>query len=112
MKNARQVKRSLFITQDIKAGELLTAEHVRSVRPGHGMSPKYLDQVIGKRISYNMQKDDKIMLSDCFTHEQLKIMKNIRRNATNALLETGIPIEDGTKFEISAHYGLENFDKT
>tara|TARA_B100001094_G_scaffold326599_1_gene383060 strand:+ start:2122 stop:3162 length:1041 start_codon:yes stop_codon:yes gene_type:complete len=54
MKNARQFKRSLFVTKDIQAGEVLTAEHVRSVRPGYGMSPKYLDQVIGKKVTQNI----------------------------------------------------------
>ncbi len=110
----RNLKRGIYLKQDLKEDHRITEADLYYAMPlqeGQA-SVAEIDQVIGKRISCNMQKDDKIMLSDCFTHEQLKIMKNIRRNATNALLEAGIPIEDGTKFEISAHYGLENFDKT
>lgn len=40
--------RSLFVTRDVKAGEELNADNVRSVRPGHGMHPRYYPQVLGK----------------------------------------------------------------
>lgn len=42
-------KRSLFVSADIKAGEVFTQEHIKSVRPVYGMPTKYFDQVIGKR---------------------------------------------------------------
>ncbi len=44
-------RRSLYIGQDIKAGDTLTSEIVRCVRPGYGLAPKFLDQVIGHRVS-------------------------------------------------------------
>lgn len=43
--------RSLFVTAEVKAGELFTPENIRSIRPGHGISPKYYDTVLGKKAS-------------------------------------------------------------
>jgi pseudaminic acid synthase len=49
-------RRSLYITQDLKAGDLLTRENLRSVRPGHGLKPKYYDKMLGKKVSKNVKK--------------------------------------------------------
>lgn len=42
-------RRSLYVVKDIAAGETFSAHHVKSIRPGYGLSPKYLEQVIGKK---------------------------------------------------------------
>ncbi len=47
--SSRDHRRSLYIAEDVAAGEVLTAQNVRSVRPGFGMAPKHLDAVLGKR---------------------------------------------------------------
>jgi sialic acid synthase SpsE len=52
MKSLR-FRRSLYITRDIKAGETLSAGNLRAIRPGAGLSPKYLDMVIGKKIKHD-----------------------------------------------------------
>lgn len=44
-------RRSLYFVRDIQAGEIVTQEHIRSVRPGFGLAPKFLDQVLGKKMS-------------------------------------------------------------
>jgi N-acetylneuraminate synthase len=45
-----QYRRSLYIVQDLKVGEILTTENVRAIRPGLGMPTKYLEQVLGRRL--------------------------------------------------------------
>ncbi len=47
-KKSRQFARSLYVAKDIKKGEVLTEENIRSVRPSFGMHPKYLNDVLGK----------------------------------------------------------------
>ncbi|MCD6584211.1 MAG: pseudaminic acid synthase [Desulfobacteraceae bacterium] len=49
-------RRSLFIVQDMKEGDLLTLENLRSIRPGGGIMPKYFDLVLGKRIRESVSK--------------------------------------------------------
>jgi N-acetylneuraminate synthase len=43
-------RRSLYIAQDLQAGELLTRENLRCVRPGFGLAPKHLDSLLGLRV--------------------------------------------------------------
>ncbi|WP_416137043.1 pseudaminic acid synthase [Halomonas sp. HK25] len=45
-----QFRRSLYFVKDLKAGEVITEDAVRSVRPGYGLAPKYLRNLIGKRV--------------------------------------------------------------
>jgi len=51
-------RRSLFVTKDIKAGELLNETNVRSIRPGMGIPPKYLNDIIGKSAKINLSKGE------------------------------------------------------
>lgn len=47
-KHSRRFSRSLYVSKDIKKGETFTQENIRSVRPGYGMHPKYLKDILGK----------------------------------------------------------------
>ncbi len=48
IEKSRTFARSLFIIEDVKAGEPLTRKNIRSIRPGFGISPKHLKEVLGK----------------------------------------------------------------
>ena len=48
--------RSLYIVEDVKEGEFLTKENVRSIRPGFGMHPKYFGEVLGKKFNRSAKK--------------------------------------------------------
>ena len=56
-------RRSLYIVKDIKAGEVLTEEHVRSIRPGFGLAPKFYDEVIGKKVKADLYVGDPLNMS-------------------------------------------------
>tara|TARA_B100000575_G_scaffold294073_1_gene307874 strand:+ start:4741 stop:5769 length:1029 start_codon:yes stop_codon:yes gene_type:complete len=49
-------RRSLFACKDIKKGEKITNENIRSIRPGNGLHPKYLYEILGKRIKIDVKK--------------------------------------------------------
>jgi pseudaminic acid synthase len=51
--------RSLYITEDIKEGELFTEKNIKSVRPGFGMHPKYYSKIIGKEAKKNFKKGER-----------------------------------------------------
>jgi len=53
---SRVFRRSLFVVKDMKAGEVFTEEHVRSIRPGHGLHPRYLKDVLGRRAAQDIQR--------------------------------------------------------
>jgi N-acetylneuraminate synthase len=55
-KKSMVFRRSLYITQDLKAGDVLTSENLRSFRPGYGLHPKYYDTVLGSSLKYDAQK--------------------------------------------------------
>lgn len=43
-------RRSIYFVEDIAAGEIVTENHIRRIRPGYGLAPKYFDQIVGKTV--------------------------------------------------------------
>jgi N-acetylneuraminate synthase len=51
-----QRRRSLYIGKDMEAGEVLTRKNLRRIRPGIGLSPRYFDQMLGRKVNRNVKK--------------------------------------------------------
>ncbi|WP_420993399.1 pseudaminic acid synthase [Cupriavidus sp. 30B13] len=49
-------RRSLYITRDLKAGDVLDASSVRAIRPGFGLAPRHLDQVLGRAVKRDISR--------------------------------------------------------
>lgn len=55
MKN-REFSRSLFIVEDVKAGDIITSKNIRSIRPANGLAPKFYNEVLGKVFKFDQKK--------------------------------------------------------
>lgn len=56
----REFSRSLYVVNDINAGEMITEENVRSIRPGYGMHPKHYNDILGRKVKTNLKKGDRM----------------------------------------------------
>ncbi|RXJ66829.1 pseudaminic acid synthase [Halarcobacter ebronensis] len=56
----RRFSRSLYVSKDIKKGERFTAENIKSVRPGYGLHPKYLNELLGKVATKDYKLGDRV----------------------------------------------------
>ncbi len=70
-KKSRGFSRSLYIAEDIKKGEVLNEQNLRSVRPGFGLHPKYLPSLLGKTVNRDLEKGDPFQLD--YVNESLSI---------------------------------------
>ncbi|MCE8014969.1 pseudaminic acid synthase [Halomonas sp. MCCC 1A17488] len=59
-----QFRRSLYFVKALKAGEIITEDAVRSVRPGYGMPPKYLSSVLGRKAGKNIKANTPVAQGD------------------------------------------------
>ena len=55
-KKSIQFRRSLYVVQDLKAGDVLTRDNVRAIRPGHGLPTKYLGLTLGKTLNRDVKR--------------------------------------------------------
>lgn len=59
-----QFRRSLYIVRDVEAGEPLTADAVRSIRPGFGLAPRHLETVLGRRARHALTRGTPLAWTD------------------------------------------------
>lgn len=61
----KKFARSLFAVQDIKKGDKLTPENIRSIRPGYGLHPKHLPEILGKTASCDIERGSPMAFDLC-----------------------------------------------
>jgi len=61
-KKSRQFSRSLFVVKDVKIGDQITKENVRSIRPGFGLHPKHFNEIIEKKFNQDINKGTPLSL--------------------------------------------------
>lgn len=76
-KKSLRFRRSLYVVKDLKAGDVLTPENLRCVRPGMGLPPKYFDMLLGRRVNQDVKKGMPMGWGLLFEQEEQEIgMKN------------------------------------
>lgn len=63
-KKGKDFSRSLYAVKDIEAGELISEENVKSIRPGFGLHPKFYNQLIGLKAKRDISKGDRMIETD------------------------------------------------
>ena len=63
-KKTKAHRRSLYVVKEIAKGEIFTADHVRSIRPGYGIAPKFYEQVLGAKATCDLHFGDSLKFSD------------------------------------------------
>lgn len=59
-------RRSLYFVKDLKVDDIITADSIRSVRPGYGVAPRYFDKLVGKRVCRDIEMHQPVTLDDFY----------------------------------------------
>lgn len=59
---SRKFSRSLYVVKNVKKGDYISKNNVKSIRPGYGLHPKYLSKIIGKKYKVDARKGDRLQL--------------------------------------------------
>ncbi|WP_181296612.1 pseudaminic acid synthase [Pseudomonas sp. Q2-TVG4-2] len=63
-------RRSLYAIKNLKTGEIISANSIRSVRPGYGLAPKYLESIVGRRLTRDVPANSPLAW-DCFERPEI-----------------------------------------
>lgn len=58
----KDFSRSLYVVEDIKAGDIISEKNIRSIRPGFGLHPKYFQQIVNKKINCSLKRGDRFSI--------------------------------------------------
>ena len=61
--DGRRFSRSLYIVEDVKKGDLVSEKNIRSIRPGYGLHPKFLQDVLNKKFTQDLKKGTRLALN-------------------------------------------------
>ena len=81
-------RRSLYFVRDVKKGHKITQKDIRRIRPGYGISPKYFNSILGKKLIKDVQRGDAVRW-ELFNEEkflrtnQLKVLIKVLEIVTN-----------------------------
>ena len=58
--NSMVFRRSLYFVKDLSEGQIITKDHIRKIRPGFGVSPKFYEKFIGKKVSRVVKRGERV----------------------------------------------------
>ena len=61
-RKGKDFSRSLYVVENVKAGEVFSENNVRSIRPGFGLHPKHLEHILGKKAVKDLEKGTRFSL--------------------------------------------------
>ena len=53
-------RRSLYFVDDMKSGDVITKNHIKRLRPGYGLSPKFIDQIVNRKLKKSVERGDRV----------------------------------------------------
>lgn len=62
VKKNKKFARSLFVVKDVNAGDIVTEENIRSIRPGYGMHPKHYNDILGKKFKSSFKRGEPLFI--------------------------------------------------
>lgn len=60
-KKGREFARSLYFDKNLNKGDMIQADSIRSVRPGYGLHPKFINEILGKKVAKNVERGDRVL---------------------------------------------------
>ena len=100
----KRFRRSLYFVQDIAKDAVITTNDVRRIRPGFGLAPKFLNDVIGKKTTRNIKRGDRV--TNCCYENSLEVLPESNPLSSNELKRPAIA--EASESETSSNKILKN----